>query len=60
MFGRRKFLKAGAVGGAVMLPPGVLGARAYAATTQGAGCPDIPVTHTPPLKRGMSTRSPRP
>ncbi|MFE9952223.1 multicopper oxidase family protein [Streptomyces sp. NPDC005531] len=51
MFGRRKFLKAGAVGGAVMLPPGVLGARAYAATTQGTGCPDIPVTHTPPLKR---------
>ncbi|WP_411086892.1 multicopper oxidase family protein [Streptomyces sp. 061-3] len=52
MVGRREFLKAGgALGGAAMLPQGVLGARAYAATARKTECPDIPLTHTPRLKR---------
>ncbi|MGW7607826.1 hypothetical protein ACWGKW_11185 [Streptomyces sp. NPDC054766] len=51
MFERRKFLMAGALGGAAMLPPGVLGARAYASPAHGSGSADTPVPQTPPLKK---------
>ncbi len=51
MVGRRDFLKAGAVGGAVMLPGGALGARAYAATAHGSDGAGTSVQQTPPLEK---------
>lgn len=51
MVGRRDFLKVGALGGAAVLPGGVLGARAYAAPAHGSDETDAPVPQTPPLKK---------
>lgn len=51
MFERRKFLMAGAMGSAVVLPRGVLGAQAYAADGHGAGAADTAVPHTPALAK---------
>jgi spore coat protein A len=49
---RRKFLMAGAMGAASMLPRGVLGGRAYAATAHPpTGCADTSAPNTPPLEK---------
>ncbi|WP_432143807.1 multicopper oxidase family protein [Streptomyces sp. bgisy084] len=42
---------AGAMGGAAMLPLGVLGAQKYASSSHGKGSADTPVTSTPPLEK---------
>lgn len=49
--GRRKFLMAGAVGGAAMLPMGVLKTQAYASTGMGTGSADTSIPSTPPLAK---------
>ncbi|SED30093.1 multicopper oxidase family protein [Streptomyces melanosporofaciens] len=42
---------AGAMGGATMIPQGVLGERACASPAHGTGSTDTPVTQTPPLRK---------
>jgi spore coat protein A len=51
MVARRKFLMAGAAGGAAMLPQGVLGAQAYASTGTGMGSADTTIPTTPALEK---------